>query len=82
MFQEGISLPQGAINFDEFASQLVDIEDVAPIDPETTAFLPYSSGTTGLPKGVELSHRNIVANVLQSTVNELSVFKETQGTFK
>ena len=28
--------------------------------------LPYSSGTTGRPKGVKLSHRNLVANVEQS----------------
>ena len=38
-----------------------------PIDPATdVAMLPYSSGTTGLPKGVRLTHRNLVANVLQS----------------
>lgn len=30
------------------------------------AVLPYSSGTTGLPKGVRLTHRNLVANVDQS----------------
>jgi acyl-CoA synthetase (AMP-forming)/AMP-acid ligase II len=29
--------------------------------------LPYSSGTTGLPKGVMLTHRNLVANVAQVT---------------
>lgn len=30
------------------------------------AVLPYSSGTTGKPKGVMLTHRNLVANVAQS----------------
>ncbi|PWY84385.1 acetyl-CoA synthetase-like protein [Aspergillus eucalypticola CBS 122712] len=38
----------------------------ARINPkQDLAFLVYSSGTTGLPKGVILSHRNIVANTLQ-----------------
>jgi len=36
------------------------------IDPfNDVAVLPYSSGTTGLPKGVMLTHRNLVANVVQ-----------------
>ncbi len=32
---------------------------------QTIAALPYSSGTTGLPKGVMLSHYNLVSNVFQ-----------------
>ncbi|HEX2127641.1 MAG TPA: AMP-binding protein [Solirubrobacterales bacterium] len=36
------------------------------IDPgDEIAVLPYSSGTTGLPKGVMLTHRNLVANLCQ-----------------
>lgn len=38
-----------------------------PVDVEThVAVLPYSSGTTGLPKGVMLTHRNLVVNVDQT----------------
>jgi acyl-CoA synthetase (AMP-forming)/AMP-acid ligase II len=37
------------------------------VDPAADlAVLPYSSGTTGLPKGVELTHANLVANARQT----------------
>jgi len=40
------------------------IEGIQPLDPAT---IIYTSGTTGNPKGVLLSHKNILVNTLQST---------------
>jgi acyl-CoA synthetase (AMP-forming)/AMP-acid ligase II len=37
----------------------------ADIDPDDVALLLYSSGTTGTPKGVMLTHRHVAANVAQ-----------------
>jgi acyl-CoA synthetase (AMP-forming)/AMP-acid ligase II len=52
------------IAFDTLAASTAAPPRVA-IEPHDLVALPYSSGTTGLPKGVMLTHANVVANILQ-----------------
>lgn len=42
------------------------LAEQVPVDLDDVVVLPYSSGTTGLSKGVELTHRNLVANLAQT----------------
>jgi 4-coumarate--CoA ligase len=41
------------------------LAEQVPVEADTVVVLPYSSGTTGISKGVMLTHRNLIANVAQ-----------------
>jgi acyl-CoA synthetase (AMP-forming)/AMP-acid ligase II len=53
----------GAEDFLRVARSAEPLRQVVPRRLEDTALLQYSSGTTGAPKGAELTHGNIVANL-------------------
>ncbi|MEJ2538720.1 MAG: long-chain fatty acid--CoA ligase [Gemmatimonadota bacterium] len=65
-------LPDGVVAWSEFlaGSDPWDRErveqEMADIRPESLATVLYTSGTTGEPKGVMLTHRNIYSNVVAS----------------
>ena len=48
---------------------------------EDVVTLPYSSGTTGLPKGVLLSHKNLVCNACQSIATARITFQDRMLVF-
>ncbi|XP_060836178.1 uncharacterized protein LOC132918865 [Rhopalosiphum padi] len=50
--------------------------------PHEVALLPYSSGTTGLPKGVMLTHRNCAINLEQCTNKDLISYEPTTDTYQ
>lgn len=73
------SLP-GAIQFKTALSEGAQLTlTPTPLTHDDIAFLQYTGGTTGLAKGAVLTHKNMVANMLQASEwikNDVDVGKE------
>ena len=56
--------PEGAVDFMELVVGVTPSGDIAPTSPEDIAVILYTSGTTGKPKGAQLTHYNLLMNCI------------------
>ncbi|MDB4986340.1 MAG: Acetoacetyl-CoA synthetase [Myxococcaceae bacterium] len=56
------ALDEGELDFDSLLAMAEPMRDLAPTSPNDTAVILYTSGTTGQPKGAELTHFSMFYN--------------------
>ena len=57
---------KGLYTYEDLMRRSFPRAEAADLSPDDTAILLYTGGTTGVSKGAVLTHRNLVANVLQT----------------
>nr|AIS92506.1 4-coumarate:CoA ligase 2 [Epimedium sagittatum] len=62
--------PENCIHFSVVSESDEKEVPVVTIDSDTAVALPFSSGTTGLPKGVILTHKSLISSVAQQVDGE------------
>jgi len=58
---------------DTLALSATPVDAVVPREPSDTAVVLYTSGTTGKPKGAEISHLNVIMNVVVSAQHSFDI---------
>jgi len=68
------------VAFEDLLKDQGDLISSQPTSTDSVLVLPYSSGTTGVPKGVQLTHRNLVAQMAQLAHPDVKVVDMEQTT--
>jgi len=85
LFCHNNGLAEQAKQFSDRCILIDDIEDIStagvphPVEAEDTAFIQFSSGSTSEPKGVVLTHKNIITNI--NAIIDGAVFNQSDRFF-
>jgi long-chain acyl-CoA synthetase len=72
-------LPEGALPLNVLMADTSPVFDTYQTMPEDTAVILYTSGTTGRPKGAELSHFNMLFNTMTCAEKLMAIGRDEVG---
>ncbi len=73
------ALPDGALRLDALLADNSPAFDTVQTMPDDTAVILYTSGTTGRPKGAELTHANMFFNVMACAEKLMNIREDEIG---